>query len=65
MNAIGDMADGHRFFRLAGKEALPHGSRYLAMERRNRIGAAGKQEPEHGHAERLVMIGRILAAKAH
>src|ERR1700727_1806413 len=65
MDTIGDVADGHGFFRLAVKEALPHGSGYLAVERRNGIGAAGKQEPNHGHAERLVLIGRILAAKAH
>ena len=35
------------------------------MQRRNRVGAAGKQEPENGHTERFMVIFGMLAAKPH
>ena len=65
MDTIGDMADGDCVFRAAGIEALPHGARDFAVERGNRVDAAGKLETEDGHAEGLTMIGGMFAAEAH
>ena len=65
MDAVGDVADGHCVFGLAGIEARPHGARDFAVQRGDGVGAARKLEAEHGHAERLVLIGGMLAAEAH
>ena len=65
VHAVGDMADGHLFLRLARIQAGPHGAGNFAVQRGNRVGAARKLQPQHGHAEILVRIARIFAAQRH
>ena len=65
VDAIRDVPDGHCIFGLAGIQALPHGARHLAMQRRNCIGAPRKLQPQHSHAELFPIVGGIFAAEAH
>ena len=65
MDAVGDVADGHRVFGTARIEALPHGARDFAVERGDGVDAARELEAEHGHAEGLAVVGGMFAAEAH
>ena len=65
VDAVGDVADGHGVFGLAGIEIGPHGSRDFAVQGGDCVGAAGEFEAEDGHAEGFLRVGGVDAAEGH
>src|SRR6185312_9851222 len=65
VHAIGDMSDGHAIFVLAGSKPTPHGARDFAVQRRDRVRAAGNSQGENSHAELFVAIAGVFTANFH
>ena len=65
MDAVGDVADGHRILGAAREEAHPHLARDLSVQRGYGINAAREPEPQHGHTEHLLLDCRVFAAQRH
>jgi hypothetical protein len=63
MHAIGNMSDGNFVLRLAGIEAGPHGSGYLAVQSGNCVGAPREFQAKDCHAEIFAGVAGILASQ--
>ena len=63
VHAVGDVTDRHAFLGHARVQAGPHGARDVTVQRRDRVGAARQLQRQHGHAERLAVIARVLASQ--
>ncbi len=65
VHAVGDVADRHLFLGTVGEQRLPHPPRDGAVQRADAIGVPRELQRQHGHAERLVVIGRVDPPQSH
>ena len=63
MHAVGDGADGHVLHRVLVPDAVPHFARDHAVELGHTIVEPRELERQHGHAEMLGVVARVLPAK--
>ena len=64
VHAIGDRSDRDFRFGQVGPNRLPHVARHLAMQLADAVGDVRQANGQHGHAERLVHVARVLPAQA-
>ena len=65
MHAVGDMPDGNFVFGTTGIEAGPHGAGNFPVQGGYGIGPPRKLQPQHRHAELLVVIAGMLPSERH
>ena len=65
VDAVGDVSDGDFFLDAPGPEVRPHAAGDVAVQVADGVGAAGKLQPQHGHAEGLVLVLRLDPPQAH
>ena len=65
VDAVGDVADGDLLLRPPRPEMGPHPPRDVAVQVAHGVGPPRELQPQHGHAERLVLVLRLDAAQAH
>src|SRR5574341_501365 len=63
MDAVSDVADGNLFFGHAGPQRPPHPARDLPVQPAYAITRLSQSQREHGHAERLSVVVRILSSQ--
>ena len=65
VDPVGDVADRHVLLGHVDVQRLPHPPRDDPMQCADAVGVTRQLEREHGHAERLVGIGRVDPPQAH
>ena len=65
VHAVGDVADGDFLLDAPRPEVGPHPPRDVAVQAAHGVGPARELQPQHGHAEGLVLVLRLDAAQAH
>ena len=65
VDAVGDVADGDLLLGPPRPEMGPHPPRDVAVQVAHGVGPPRELQPQHGHAERLVVVLRLDAAQAH
>ena len=65
VDAVGDVADGDFLLDAPRPEVGPHPPGDVAVQVAHGVGPAGELQPQHGHAERLVLVLRLDAPQAH
>ncbi len=65
MHAVGDVPDGNFFLDPPGPEVGPHPPRDVAVQVAHGVGPPRQLQPQHGHAECLVLVLRLDPAEAH
>ena len=65
VDAIGDVADRQRALKLPAIESPPHGAGDVAMQRRDGVGMPRELQPDHRHAEILVLVSGVFAPQSH
>ena len=65
VHPVGDVADRHVLLGPAREQGLPHPPRDHAVQRADAVGVLRELQRQHGHAERLVVVGRVDPPQAH